>query len=227
LANVGYDISDQTVGNILKEHGIEPAPDRKRQTTWKTFIKAHWDVLAAIDFTTVEVWTKGGLVTFYLLFVMELKTRRVDFAGCTPNPHDAWTKQVARNLVDCEEGFLLGKRYVLMDRDSKFSEGFRSILTSEDVNAVRLPAKSPNLNALIERFFRSLREECLDRMIFFGEASLQRAVGRYLHHFHQHRNHQGLENRIINPGSEVGRQEGEVQCRASLGGILRYYHRAA
>ena len=105
---------------------------------------------------------------------------------------------MARNLVDCEEGFLLGKRYVLMDRDSKFSEGFRSILKSEDVNAVRLPAKSPNLNAFIERFFRSLREECLDRMIFFGQVFLQRVVHRYLHHFHQHRNHQGRENMIIN-----------------------------
>ncbi len=83
LANLGHEISDETVGNILKEHGIEPAGDRKRKTTWKTFLKAHWDVLASIDFTTVEVWTKGGLVTFYLLFVMELKTRRVHFAGCT------------------------------------------------------------------------------------------------------------------------------------------------
>ncbi len=96
LANVGYSITDTTVGKILKEHGIEPAPDRKRQTTWKTFIKSHWDVLAAVDFTTIEVWTKSGLVTFYLLFVMDLKTRRVHFAGCTPNPNETWMKQVAR-----------------------------------------------------------------------------------------------------------------------------------
>ncbi len=82
LANVGYHISDTTVGNILKAHGIEPAPDRQRQTTWATFLKAHWDVLAAIDFTTIEVWTRGGLVTFYLLFVMELKTRRVHLTAC-------------------------------------------------------------------------------------------------------------------------------------------------
>ncbi len=99
LANVGYHISDQTVGNILKEHGIEPAPDRKRQTTWKTFLKSHWDVLAAIDFTTIEVWTKGGLVTFYLLFVMEVATRRVHFAGCTPSPHEPWMKRMAINLT--------------------------------------------------------------------------------------------------------------------------------
>ena len=83
LANVGYHISEGTVGNILKAHGIEPAPKRQRTGSWSTFLKAHWDVLAAIDFTTIEVWTKGGLVTYYLLFVMELKTRRVHFAGCT------------------------------------------------------------------------------------------------------------------------------------------------
>ncbi len=86
LANLGHEISDATVGKLLKTNGIEPAPARKKTTTWMTFIKAHWDALAAIDFTSVEVWTKGGLVTYYLLFVMELKTRTVHFAGCTPNP---------------------------------------------------------------------------------------------------------------------------------------------
>jgi putative transposase len=97
LANLGHKISDQTVGNILKEHGIEPASERKRRTTWKTFLKAHWDVLGAIDFTTVEVWTRGGLVTYYLLFVMEVATRRVHFAGCTTSPDELWMKQMARN----------------------------------------------------------------------------------------------------------------------------------
>ena len=130
LANLGHQVSDQTVGNILKQHGVEPASDRKRQTTWKTFLKSHWDVLAAIDFTTVEVWTKGGLVTFYLLFVIELATRRVHFAGCTPNPNERWMKQVAKNLTDAEDGFLNGKRYVLMDRDGKFCEAFRKVLES-------------------------------------------------------------------------------------------------
>jgi putative transposase len=110
LANLGYHISDTTVGNVLKQHGIEPAPDRRRQTTWAKFLKSHWDVLAAIDFTTIEVWTIGGLVTYYLLFVMELNARRVHFAGCTPNPHAAWVKQMARNLTDAEDGFLNGKR---------------------------------------------------------------------------------------------------------------------
>ena len=109
LSNLGHKISDQTVGNILKRHGIEPVPDRKRQTTWKTFLKSHWDVLASIDFTTIEVWTKGGLVTFYLLFVMEVATRRVHFAGCTLSPHEQWMKQMAINLtvLDAKDPHLL------------------------------------------------------------------------------------------------------------------------
>lgn len=98
LANIVHTISDTSVRNILKANGIEPAPDRKRKTTWKTFLKDHWKVLAAIDFTTIEVWTQGGLVTIYLLFVIEPETRRVCFAGCTPNPDERWMKQIARNL---------------------------------------------------------------------------------------------------------------------------------
>jgi putative transposase len=165
LANLGHEISDTTVGNILEEHGLEPAPARKRRTSWKEFVKAHWEVLGAVDFTTVEVWTKGGLVTLYLLFVMELRTRRVYFAGCTTNPDTAWMKQVARNLTDCNDGFLLGSRYVLMDRDAKFCDAFRRILEQAGVETVRLPTRSPNLNAFIERFMRTLKSECLDRMI--------------------------------------------------------------
>jgi transposase InsO family protein len=218
LANLGRKISDTTVGNILKEHGIEPAPERRRH-------KVHWDVLGAVDFTTIEVWAKGGLVTFYLLFVMEVVTRRVHFAGCTTSPDEAWMQQVARNLTDHVDGFLLGTRYLLMDRDTKFCEAFRSIL--KPVNAVSLPARSPNLNAHIERFHRSLKEECLDRMIFFGEKSMRRAVRQFLDHYHGERNHQSLGNRLIEPGAEVGRASGDVQCRERLGGLLTYYYRDA
>jgi len=227
LANVGHHISDQTVGNILKEHGIEPAPDRKRQTTWKTFIKSHWDVLAAIDFTTVEVWTKGGLVTFYLLFVMEVATRRVHFVGCTASPHEQWMTRMAINLTDCVDGFLLGKRYLLMDRDAKFCALFRNILVAEDIKSVRLPPQSPNLNAHLERFFGSLKSECLDRVIFFGEQSLGHAVRIYVAHYHQERNHQGLGNKLIEPRQDVAPTDGDVQCHERLGGLLKYYHRSA
>jgi len=184
--------------------------------------------LAAIDFTTIEVWTTGGLVTYYLLFVMEVATRRVHFAGCTTNPHKPWMKQFARNLTDPFGGFLNGKRYLLMDRDGKFCPAFRGILEDEGVNPVLLPPKSPNLNAHLERFSGSLKSEAHNnRMILFGEKSLRRAIAAYLDHFHQERNHQGLDNQIINPRDEVGHDEGEIRCRERLGGLLRYYYRDA
>lgn len=227
LQNLGHQVSDQTVGNILGAHGIEPAPERKRKTTWKSFLQSHWDVLAAIDFTTVEVWTKHGLVTFYLLFVMELKTRRVHWAGCTTSPHEAWMTQAARELTNFEDGFLNGKRYLLMDRDAKFSAAFRATLACVGVKAVILPPRSPNLNAYLERFFGSLKAECLDRMVFFGEESLRRAVKHVLAHYHQERSHQGLQNRLISPGDQAGRTVGEIACRERLGGLLRYYYRCA
>jgi transposase InsO family protein len=175
LANLGHSVSDRTVGNILKAHGIKPAPDW-RLPTWKTLLEAHWDVLASVDFTAIEVWTKSGLVTCYLLFVMELATRRVLFAGCTSNPNELWMYQAARNLSDAEDGFLRGKRYLLMDRDAKLSEAFRITLEQVGTEAVRLPPRSPDLNPDIERFMRSVKEECLERMVFFGERSLHAAV---------------------------------------------------
>ena len=180
LANLGLHISDTTVGNILSENGIEPAPDRRRHTTWKTFLQAHWDVLGAIDFTTVEVWTKRGLVTYYLLFVMQVASRRVDFAGTTINPNEAWMKQIGRNLTDPFDGFLLGTRYLLMDRDTKHCEAFREMLEQEGIRCFRLPPRSSNLTPHIERFMRSIKQECLRRMIFFGEESLRRAIHAYL-----------------------------------------------
>jgi putative transposase len=183
--------------------------------------------LAAIDFTTLEVWTKGGLVSYYLLFVMEIAIRRVHFAGCTPNPTEPWMKQIARNLLDAEGGGLHRKRYLIMDRDSKFSEAFRETLETKGVEAVRLPPRSPNLNPHIERFIRSIKDESLSRMVFFGENMLRNAVRQFLAHYHAERNHQSLDNKIIQPGDEVGRRNGEIRCRERLGGMLRYYYRNA
>jgi transposase InsO family protein len=169
LANLGHEISDQTVGNILRAHGIEPAPDRKRQPSRKTFLKAHWDSIAAADFTTIEVWTRSGLVTFYLLVVMHLKIRRVKNAGVTANPDGPWVRQIGRNLTEWEDGFLRDASYVILDRDRKFLPFRGYIEDNTDIAAVVLPPRSPNLNAYLERFMRSLKSECLDRMIFFGQ----------------------------------------------------------
>jgi putative transposase len=227
LANLGRRVSSTTVSNVLKAHGFQPAPRRKRQSTWKTFIKAHWDVLATIDFTTVEVWTPRGLVTYYLLFVMELSSRRVCWVGCTRNPNEAWMKQIARNLTDPMAGILGNKRYLLMDRDTKYSQAFRLMLKHSGIECIRLPPRSPNLTPHIERFMRTIKDECLSRMIFFGERSLQNAVADFLAHYHRERNHQGMANRILEPGEEVGRMEGRICCRQRLGGMLRYYYRNA
>jgi hypothetical protein len=227
LANLGHAVSDTTVGIILRQNGIEPAPERKRQTTWKTFIRAHWEALPAVDFTTIEVWTKGGLVTYYLLFVLELATRRVHCAGLTPSPDGPWMTQIASNLTDCEDGFLNGKRYLQLDRDTKFAESFVHVLEQADVKSLRLPPQSPNLNAHLERFMRSIKEECLSRMIFFGEQSPRNAVGEFLAHYHAERNHQGLNNRRIQSDGEVGGTAGTIEARERLGGMLLYYYRRA
>ena len=227
LANLGYEISDTTVGKILRDHGIEPAADRKRQTTWKTFLQAHWDTMAAVDFTTVEVWTKRGLITFYILVAMRLKARRIEIAGSTESPDGDWTRQMARNLTDSENGFLEEVSHLILDRDTKFLPLRTYVDEMTDTAIVLLPPQSPNLNAHLERFMRSLKSECLNRIIFFGRPSLERALKNFATHYHGERNHQGLDNTIIAPGKEVGRKRGEVVCRKWLGGMLRYYYRQA
>jgi transposase InsO family protein len=135
--------------------------------------------------------------------------------------------QVARNLTDAFEGLLTGKRYLIHDRDPLFTAEFLQTLESAGVKPVKLPPKSPNLNAHAERFVRSIKESCLDRMIFFGEASLRKAVQAFVEHYHAERNHQGLANRIICP--ETGHQgaSGTIWRRQRLGGMLNYYYRDA
>lgn len=224
LANVGYEISDQTVGNILKDYGIEPAPERQRSTNWGTFLKAHWDTLAAIDFTTTEIWTLHGLVTMYVLVVLELKTRRIEIAGVTINPDSAWIRQMTRNLTDSQDGFLRNATHLLVDRDTKFLPLREFLETCTDIEPVVLPPRSPNCNAHLERFLLSLKSEALDQMIFFGEGSLRKALSEFAAHYHAERNHQGLDNKLIDPGAEVGTALGTIECRERLGGLLRYYH---
>jgi putative transposase len=226
LANLGHEIGRGTIAGILKESGMEPAPERGRKTTWAEFLRTHWELLDATDFFTVEVWTLGGLVRYHVLFVIHLSSREVNIAGIIPEPDGAWMKQVARNLTDCLEGFLSGRRYLIHDRSTLFTREFQMILESGGVKSVRLPVRSPNLNAYAERFVRTIKEECLERMILIGEGSLRRAVDQFCEHYHRERNHQGLGNTIIEPEFSSTRG-GEVGCRERLGGLLRYYYRDA
>ncbi len=154
LANLGHQISDQTVGNILRRHGIAPAPKRSQATTWKDFIASHMAVLAGVDFFTVEVLTWRGLATYYVLFFLHLESRRVSMAGITRHPTAEWMEQMARNATDESAGYVRQYRYVLHDRDTKFCASFRAMLTSGGVQPLMLPPRSPNLNAFAERWVR-------------------------------------------------------------------------
>jgi putative transposase len=227
LANLGHQVGRGTIANILRDHGIEPAPERAAHTRWSTFLKAHWEYLTATDFLSVEVFTLKGLVTHYILFFIDLASRSVHVAGITPHPENSWMTQIARNVTDIDNGFLRGKRHLILDRDAKYSEAFRSILAREGIGVIRLPPRSPNLNAFAERFVRSIKEECLSRMIFFGKASLRHAITQYMAHYHFERNHQGVGNRLLQPAAGIGPQYNSIRRRQRLGGMLSYYHREA
>jgi transposase InsO family protein len=224
LRHVGYTISDQTVGNILKRHGIPPAPARKKTTTWSEFIRTHMDVLVATDFFTAEVWTPCGLVTYYILFFIHLASRRVHVAGMTPHPDVAWMVQIARNMTMDEWGFLAPGQYLIHDRDGKFCPAFQHTIDEAGVKRVPLPPRSPNLNAYAERWVRSVKEECLPQLILCGEASLRHALTQYDAHYHHERSHQGMGNVVLIPlpGHRTARQ-GPIRCRERLGGLLKYY----
>src|SRR5207248_11428733 len=194
LANLGLTVSAQTVGHILKRHGMPPASERKKTTTWKEFIRTHMEVLVATDFFTAEVWTLGGLVTYYVLFFVHLSSRKVHVAGGTPHPNEARMVQVDRNVTMEEWGFLAPGQYLIHDRDGKYCSTFQQIIDAAGVTRVPLPPRSPNLNAYAERWVRSVKVEALSRMILFGERSLRHVLHEYVEHYHHERNHQGKDN---------------------------------
>jgi transposase InsO family protein len=228
LAELGYDISDQTVGNILKRRGVPPAPNRQKTTTWKEFIRSHMAVLWATDFFTTEVWTLGGLVTFYVLFMIKLDTREVHLAGVTSHPNEVWMIQMARNLTMDEWGILKPGQYLIHDRDTKYCAAFKQMLDDAGVKRLPLPAKSPNLNAMAERFVRSVKSEALSKMILFGENALRHVLYEYGEHYHAERPHQGKGNVILLPlpRSQAG-NEGPIACHERLGGLLKFSGRKA
>jgi transposase InsO family protein len=229
MANLGHRLSDQTVGNILRRHDIPPAPKRKQTTSWKDFIRAHMAVLVATDFFTVEVLTLRGLITYYVLFFIHLESRRICLAGVTRHPNQEWMEQMARNVTMEDSGFLINRRYLLHDRDSKYCPSFRQVIEAGSVKTLALPPRSPNLNAYAERWVRSVKEECLAKLILLGEGSLRRALRHYEAHYHEERNHQGKDNVLLFPlpTQAVRGEQEKVRCRERLGGLLKYYEREA
>ncbi len=224
LKNLDHRVARSTVAKVLKDNGIPPAPGRP--SSWRTFMRAHWGAIAGADFFTTEVWSARGLATYYTLFVLDLKSRRVQIVGSTPNPDAAFMGQAARRLTDAVDGFLARHRVLICDRDAKWTDEFRALLDGAGVRIVRTPVQAPNANAYAERFVRSIREECLDRLILFGERRLLHVLKEFVVHYHEERNHQGLGNDLIAPTPRADGRAG-IRCRDRLGGLLRYYYRAA
>ena len=208
------------------DNGLEPAPERGVVFA-SSPARSLRGVIAATDFFSVEVLTLKGLVRYFVLFVIDLKTRRVVIAGISSRPDGAWMQQVARNLADAHDGFLRNARYLIHDRDPLFTGAFKAILKSGGVKTVKLPVRSPNLNGHAERFVLSIKSECVSKIIPLGERHLRLAVGEYAKHYHLERNHQGLGNRLIERSRGHPSEFGRVACRERLGGVLKYYYREA
>ena len=224
LRNLGHRVARTTIAKILKNAGLPPTPDRP--TSWRTFLRAHWPELRAADFFTTEVWTCRGLVTYYTLFVIELESRRVHIVGSTPHPDDAFMLQGMRHLTDDIDGGLHPCSVLICDRDRKWSSPVLAFLRSAEVHVVQTPVRAPNCNAHAERFIRSIKFECLHRLIPLGERHLRRAIREYVAHYHHERNHQGLDNELIVRVASP-RGAGTVRRAQRLGGLLNFYHRAA
>jgi len=221
LKNVGHRVGRSTIARILKAHGLPPVPERP--TSWQTFLRAHKDALAGADFFTTEVWTWRGLVTMYTVFVIHVASRRVQILGSTAHPNEAFMRQVGRTLTlaDAE-----AYRVLICDRDTKWSGPVRACLQDAGIHVVQTPYRAPNANAYAERFVRSIKEECLNRIIPLGERHLRQAVREYVAHYHLERNHQGLGNALI-AGVPAASMTGAIRRRPRLGGLLNYYERAA
>jgi transposase InsO family protein len=223
LRNVGHRVGRSTIARILKAHGLPPVP--QRPTSWQTFLRAHWGEIAGADFFTTEVWTWRDLVTFYTLFVIDLASRRIQIVGSTPYPDALFMRQVGRTLTAAEDGLLRDHRVLICDRDRKWSRDVRQLLEDEGIRVVQTPYQAPNANAHAERFVRSIKDECLDRIIPIGERHFRQAVTEFVAHYHCERNHQGLDNALIDDRSRP--TGSRIRRRPRLGGLLNYYERAA
>jgi len=224
LLKLGIRVSATTIRTILLRHGLDPAP-RRGGPTWAEFLRSQASGILATDFFTVETI---GLKTLYVLFFIELSTRRVHPAGVTAHPDSAWVTQKARNLAIEER--LSGVRFLLRDRDAKFTGPFDAVLRTEGVRVIRTPIRSPRANAFAERFVGTVRRECLDHVLIYGRRHLERVLKAYVAHYLEERPHRGL--RLAVPAGKRapqvrGTTRTMVERRDVLGGLIHEYRRAA
>ena len=220
---LGYDVCASTVKHILDDHGIVPDPERRKRGDWNQFIETQQHVTAATDFAQVEILTPYGLIRESLLFFMNIGTREVRCGGIVHAPDSNWTTQIARNMGDMWDGFLLGKKYLIHDRDALFTRQFDAVFESIGITVKKLPPFCPMMNSRMENFIRSLKNECLDKIIFTSEQQLRYAVKSYLEYWHRYRPSAGLGGQMIKPYEQDA--DGEILEIPFLGGLLHGYRR--
>jgi len=219
LLKLGFKVHPSTVQNVLRRHGLFPAPQRAR-SSWRAFLKHYRQQMLACDFFTVET---VRLETLYVLFFIELGSRRVHLAGCTANPDRTWVTQQARQLVwQLDDDIQTPMGFLIHDRDSKFASSFDQVFISEGYE-IRTPFRAPKANAVAERWVRSVRQECLDQLLILNQRHLARVLKEYVHYYNTARPHQGLSQQTPIPLFRSKR--GTIHCRDVLGGILHDYYR--
>ncbi|HEY7418226.1 MAG TPA: integrase core domain-containing protein [Ktedonobacteraceae bacterium] len=224
LRKLGYRVGRSTVRNVLKRQHLPPAEVRaQKSSTWRSFLRQHQQQLLACDFFTVETLR---LKTVYVLFFIEIGTRRIHLSGCTVNPTAAWVTQQARQLVWKlqEEGRTM--RFLLHDRDAKFPVSFDTVFVTERIEVILTPYHAPNANAYAERWVRSMREECLDHLLIINERHLEHVLKEFGQYYNQARPHQGIDQQSPESANDQS-GKGPVQRRDLLGGLLHDYYRNA
>jgi hypothetical protein len=227
LRNLGHEIGRNTIKRILLKSGIDPVPLRKKSMSWATFLKAHWGAIAATNFFSVEVLTRTSLVRYFVLFIIDLQTRRVEIAGIAQQLHRLHTGGLEK-LPErfCKQWITVVDEIASSVQESPVGIGeiARNLLHPF---SIQLPARSPDLNAYAERFVRSIKSECLAQIVPLGERHLRNAVKEYTEHYHFERNHQGVDNQLIEKPSDEPSMDDAVGCQERLGGLLKYYYRRA
>jgi putative transposase len=228
LRSLGISVSATSVRTILVRHGVSPAPQRD-ELSWRNFLRQHAATTLACDFFTVETaWLKR----IYVLFFISLGSRRIEFVACTPNPTGAWVAQQARNLLMTLDDCGQAPRFLIHDRDAKFSGGFDAVFRSEGIEVIRTPVRAPNANAYAERWVGSVRRECLDRLLIFSRRQLEHVLRIYTRHYNQHRPHRALAHRPPEQADEKPQPVrappiAQLHRRDLLGGLIHEYEHAA